>query len=260
MNGTAQFTERYTCPATRRRHKFSKNHYRSVIDSTGGTPEAFRGDTVKFLLHSIAAAIDTTEAKVVIIDNLTYLSRNGGHGTPAVSLMKNLRYLARENGASVLILANAGKRPPDRPIRIEDLAGSAALRNLADSVFAIGRCRHSADIRYIKHLKSRNAPPVLNEQNVAVCRLVRTGSGSDWVPGSALASGRIADGRGESSEKFLTSPNSPLMTHHSPLTAEPFLGFQYLGLYPEADIIADPAKQARRERNNSADQKMSSIP
>lgn len=226
---SAQFAERYTCPATKQRHAFSEKHLRSVIDDLSSMPEAFRGDATKFLLHSLMSAFTVEGANVAVIDNLAYLTKTAGRGTAAVSLIKNLRQFARTNGLSILILANTVRRPPNRPLSLDDLAGSSTLAHLADSVFALGRSPHATHIRYIKHLKSRNAHLEYDPSTVIACTLVRTASGSDRP---LLPSGS-------------STPDSLSPVSQSPVSPSSFLSFQFHGLYPESDILADPNARAR---------------
>lgn len=237
----AQFAERYTCPATKQTHAFSENHLRSVIDDLSSMPEAFRGDATKFLLHSLMSAFTVEEANVAVIDNLAYLTKTAGRGTAAVSLIKNLRQFARTNGLSILILANTVRRPPNRPLSLDDLGGSSTLAHLADSVFALGRSPHATHIRYIKHLKSRNAHQEYDPSTVIACTLARTGSRSDrsLIPHSAVHNPHSEDSSTPQLPDSL-SPDSP-----SPDSPSSFLSFQFHGLYPESDILADPNTRAR---------------
>lgn len=252
----AQFTERYTCPATKQRYSFSPDHLRSVIDEDiGPIPEAFRGDLTKFLLHSVTSAVDETEARVVIIDNLAYLTKTAGRGNSGVALIKNLRLFARNTGTSVLILANSIRRPPDRPIRLDDLAGSSTFAHLADSVFALGRSPLDDSIRYIKHLKSRTTRLEYDAAKTIVCTLtrnadtpVRTGeSDRPLFPNppvlgeadAASADGVVTDC--ETNEGNCLIPQSALHTPQSP----GFLALQYQALYPESELLIDPNTRAQ---------------
>lgn len=225
----------------------------SVIDDLSFMPEAFRGDATKFLLHSLMSAFTVEQANVAVIDNLAYLTKTAGRGTAAVSLIKNLRQFARANGHSILILANTVRRPPNRPLTLDDLAGSSTLAHLADSVFAIGRIPQDSSCRYIKHLKSRNAPPTLTEDNVAICRIVRTESNHNPPPVSEDVPAASADEAVGASALIplceLHDPHSenssiPQSAIHNP-QSNPFIAFDFLGLCPESDILADPNARAR---------------
>jgi len=143
----------------------------------------------KKLTDEIASIIKEQEAKVVIIDNLTWLLEDTQEAKNAIPFMKNISKIKREHDVSMLIIAHTPKRKPtselaksgelttfDSPLELADMAGSAALNNFIDSCFAIGKSRKD-DLRYFKQLKSRSSEIVHGEEKVVLCRLGRTDDG-----------------------------------------------------------------------------------
>jgi hypothetical protein len=126
------------------------------------------GDWEETLLIEVEQAIVESEAKVVIVDNITWLSRETDKGKFALPLMQRLCDLKRQHGLSVLVLAHTPKRHETRPINLNDLAGSRILANFADSVFAIGKSSSDSRLRYLKQLKVRSAEMIYTSDNVAI--------------------------------------------------------------------------------------------
>ena len=73
----------------------------------------------------------------------------------------------------MMILAHTPKRDSTRPITKNDLQGSKAIMNLIDSCFAIGESFKDKGLRYLKHLKSRNASILFDESNVCILHLTK---------------------------------------------------------------------------------------
>ena len=145
-----QFQLRYT-DENGNLYKFPTNFLRAEINREATTDLGFE-DAV---IQSIEDSAITTGAKVLIIDNLTYLCIASEKGDTAGSLMMRLMQLKRKHNLSILILAHTPKRPLCNPITQNDLAGSKKLYNFFDSVFAIGRSAKDSNLRYIKQLKVR---------------------------------------------------------------------------------------------------------
>jgi AAA domain len=124
----------------------------------------------KQLFAEIEASIQQFGSKILIIDNITYLSMESNESSKnAMPLMKYLTKLKNQFGLSLLVLAHTPKRlNPSNPLSINDLAGSRQLANFADSVFCIGRSNQGSSIRYIKQLKARSCAMM---EEVWVCDL-----------------------------------------------------------------------------------------
>ncbi|HMJ09084.1 MAG TPA: AAA family ATPase [Pyrinomonadaceae bacterium] len=158
-----QFEMRYAGEHNPKRGDFLKGHYRFSdrfrrveISLNARLPGDFPSFD-EYLLAEIERLVRRTRARIVIIDNITYLKRTNDGTRDAVSLIKRLRKLKRQYGLSILALAHTARRGHDRPITVGDLQGSKVLANFADNIFAIGQSRLDAATRYIKHLKPRSS-------------------------------------------------------------------------------------------------------
>lgn len=120
-------------------------------------------------------------AKVLIIDNLTYLCIASEKGDAAGTLMFRLMSLKRKYGLSMLVLAHTPKRCLSNPITQNDLAGSKKLYNFFDSVFAIGKSAKDNNVRYIKQLKVRYGNYTYDADNVIVSAIEKAGTFLQFV-------------------------------------------------------------------------------
>jgi archaellum biogenesis ATPase FlaH len=127
----------------------------------------------EFIYDSIRQGIIDHNAKIVIIDNLTYLRTETEKSKEALPLMKYLKELKREFGLSILALAHTPKRNMTLPISQNDLGGSKMLMNFCDSSFSIGFSSKAKDLRYLKQIKIRAAAIKYDTNNVAVFRLCK---------------------------------------------------------------------------------------
>lgn len=171
-----QFQLRYT-DGNGNPHQFPENLYRVEIN-----PEAY--ETANFedaVIGNIEQTATLTDAKVLIIDNLTYLCVAAEKGDAAGTLMLRLMALKRKYGFSMLILAHTPKRCLSNPITQNDLAGSKKLYNFFDSVFAIGKSAKDGALRYIKQLKVRYGDYTYDSENVIVSSIEKTGTFLQFV-------------------------------------------------------------------------------
>jgi hypothetical protein len=146
---------------------FSNNFYRADLNPDADIPEGF-DDYEQYLKYSLERAIITTGAKVIIIDNLTYISTENEQAKFALPLMKQLKALKTQYSLSILALAHTPKRDRSKPITSNDLQGSKMLMNFCDSSFAIGCSTQHEQRRYLKQIKQRNTAQEYGEQNVCV--------------------------------------------------------------------------------------------
>lgn len=122
---------------------------------------------------SLQQAVEELGAKVIILDNITYLSRETEKAKDALPLMKWLKSFGRKYDLSILVLAHTPKRNMANPITKNDLQGSKMLYNFCDGCFAIGESTKDNRIRYIKELKQRNVSFAFDADNVIVCEIVK---------------------------------------------------------------------------------------
>lgn len=121
------------------------------------------------IIENIESCVNETQAKVVIIDNLTWIINTGRSVQMAGELMKRLDALKREHGLSMLILAHTKKRNMSKAITQNDLGGSKMIFNFLDSAFAIGMSAKDPRTRYVKQLKTRYSEMKYGSDNVMLC-------------------------------------------------------------------------------------------
>lgn len=164
-----QFEKRYS-NVSGGHYQFSPNLLRVEINPDAvDYPESSSFED--YLKVSLVKIVEEYDAKVLIIDNITFLSRENEKAKDALSLMKWLKALGVKYGLSILILAHTPKRNLSNPITRNDLAGSKMIINFCDSSFAIGESTKDPNIRYIKEIKQRNEAFKYDAGNVIVCEV-----------------------------------------------------------------------------------------
>lgn len=150
--------------------KFNENFFRAEINQNSFLPSGFI-DFETYLNFSLESQILENEAKIIIVDNITYLKNATETAKDALPLMKELIRLKKKHNLSILALAHTPKRDLTRPLTVNDLQGSKMLSNFADSIFAIGESAKDKSVRYLKQIKCRNTEIVFDAENVAVCEI-----------------------------------------------------------------------------------------
>ncbi len=163
-----QFENRYSINFEQH-YVFDNDFIRVEINPEVEIPE--KGGFEKFLYYSLEQSIIETGAKILIIDNITYLKNETERAKDALPLMKYLKSLKSKYGLSIIALAHTPKRDLSKPITRNDLQGSKMLINFVDSCFAIGESNTDKSIRYIKQIKARNTEIIYDTENVLVCQL-----------------------------------------------------------------------------------------
>lgn len=171
-----QFQLRYT-DEDGHLYNFPSNLYRIEVNPDSMDVADFEDE----IISNIEGAAIKTGAKVLIIDNLTWLCNNSEKGDAAGMLMMRLMKLKKKYGWSVLVLAHTPKRAMTNPITQNDLAGSKKLYNFFDSVFSIGFSAKDANLRYLKQLKVRYGDYTYNADNVPVYQIEKVGSFTQFV-------------------------------------------------------------------------------
>lgn len=143
---------------------FSENLHRSELDSDSELPEGVSFE--EYLIESLGKEIKNTGAKVLIIDNLTYLNDDLEKAKGAAPLMKWFKKIKNTLGLSVLIIAHTPKRDLSKPITRNDLGGSKVLMNFCDSAFCLGESHKSTSEKYLKQIKARNTSVIYDSENV----------------------------------------------------------------------------------------------
>ncbi len=173
-----QFTQRYTVIGEdgiecRDAYQFSPSLLRAEMYWDGNIIEGYE-DYTDMLFEDIADRINEHEADVLIVDNVTFLTRGStANAITAFRLMDRLRELKRISPVSILLVAHTPKRHRSGPLTENDLQGSIDLAKVADSVFALSRSRVSPDLRYLKQVKCRSGRIEHGDDNVAVFRVAK---------------------------------------------------------------------------------------
>jgi len=160
----ARYSEKY-----KNHYQWDENLIRVEINPDAVIPESQCYED--FLIHSIELSIIETGAKILIIDNITYLKNDNEKAKDALPLMKQLKALKSKYGLSILALAHTPKRDLSKPITRNDLSGSKMLMNFCDSSFSIGESSTDSNLRYLKQIKARNTEIVFDSGNVLVCEI-----------------------------------------------------------------------------------------
>lgn len=172
-----QFQLRYTNEQDELHH-FPEIFYRIDIEKESLDVANFEDN----IISNIEDAALRTGAKVLIIDNLTWLCSNSEKGDDAGKFMKKLMSLKKKHDLSMLIIAHTPKRNQSNPITTNDLAGSKKLYNFFDSCFAIGQSARDGGLRYIKQMKVRHGEFQYDAENVIVCQIEKEDSFLKFVP------------------------------------------------------------------------------
>ncbi|SMD46394.1 Helix-turn-helix domain-containing protein [Aquiflexum balticum DSM 16537] len=165
-----QFENRYSIKFEQH-YNFDNNLIRVEINPDAVIPETQTFED--FLNHSLERSITETGAKVLIIDNITYLKNETERAKDALPLMKHLKALKSKYGLSVLVLAHTPKRDNSRPISVNDIQGSKMISIFMDSCFAIGESHKDKSLRYLKQIKARQNEKVFDTENVCICQIAK---------------------------------------------------------------------------------------
>ncbi len=163
-----QFENRYSNDY-KDHYEFDSNFMRVELN-----PDANMSNGLSFedcLIIALEKLIIDTSAKVLMIDNITYLKTETENAKNALPLMKLMKDLKTKYALSMLVLAHSPKRDLSKPITNNDLAGSKALINFCDSSFTIGASNMDKGLRYLKQIKQRNTEQVYDAENVIICQI-----------------------------------------------------------------------------------------
>ncbi|MES2275398.1 MAG: AAA family ATPase [Bacteroidota bacterium] len=163
-----QFEARYTNHVNGN-YRFDNNFFRSEFNPLAYNPD-FHRSYEEFLNAKIERALIESGARILIIDNITYMRNGNQQARDAAQLMQDLKMLKIKRDLSILVLAHTPKRNPYKPLTVNDLQGSKMLINFADSAFAIGQSHTRADLRYLKQIKQRNQRLEYGEDNICLLK------------------------------------------------------------------------------------------
>lgn len=156
-----QFQERYTSKDGEL-HVWPDNLHRPDLSMVGDG--LYDSDKFLPLIRRMMAKVN---ARVLILDNLTFLVNNGGMKAEDVKpICQEFCSWAKE-GYSILVVNHTPKIQPFTPLDINHCLGSSMLTNFVQSVFAIGTDSSNPSTgRYVKQLKSRNGRIVWDGNHV----------------------------------------------------------------------------------------------
>lgn len=173
-----QFAARYAddggSPDTSTDDLFPLNFIRCAPREDWILPDDF-ADEHSFLIHSIIDTIRFSNARVIILDNLSWLTESAENSSSARRLMRMLQTLRRQLGLSILLIAHTPKVRSGLAVEMNQLQGSKMLANFADNIVGMGRSSVSNDLRYLKPLKLRTAASAFEKDTVPVMRLAKRG-------------------------------------------------------------------------------------
>ena len=151
-------------------YQFNDNFIRAEINPNADVEHGF-ASFEDYLNNSLNYTIADTGAKILIIDNLTYLKNETEKAKDALPLMKHLKALKSRFNLSILALAHTPKRDFTKELGRNDLQGSKMLINFCDSSFAIGESSKERGLRYLKQIKVRNTEIKFDADNIQLCEI-----------------------------------------------------------------------------------------
>jgi hypothetical protein len=169
-----QFESRYSLRDEggniRSRYRFSDNLLRAQQAAHDELPAGYK-TMAEFVQFSFIKLLRDTGARIVIVDNITFLKGANENAGSAAQLMKALKYMKDYHCLSILVLAHTSKLPYTSPLSLNDIQGSKMLSNFADNIFAIGGSNQAKDLRYLKNLKQRDGVVSYDTANVILYRI-----------------------------------------------------------------------------------------
>ena len=134
---------------------------------------SFGKDKVDAIIKQVEICAFENDAKIIVIDNITYINDDVETAKFAAPLMKSLKTLKKTHGYSILVVAHTPKRDLSKSLSINDLAGSKQLANFTDSCFAINKSSKEEELRYIKQLKVRFSALLYGADNIVECNIIK---------------------------------------------------------------------------------------
>ena len=154
-------------------HSFPDDLLRAQTAMHDHLPPGFE-TMAEFLHHSFVTLLRETGARIVVVDNITYLKGVNENAAAAAQLMKVLKHLKELYDLSILVLAHTSKLPYTSPFSLNDVQGSKMLSNFADNVFALGASNQAKELRYLKHLKPRGTELRYDASKVIIYRVKKS--------------------------------------------------------------------------------------
>jgi len=168
-----QFELRYTDEESKSNFKFNDKFIRVEldVDKLNEYCKAMNKSFDEVVISGIEANIQKYNSKILIVDNISWLTNMKDTATTAGKLMSQLCALKKKYGASILVLAHTPKRNLGSSITQNSLSGSKKFTNFFDAMFAVGKSIKDPSIRYVKQIKVRTGAFKYDSNNVELCRI-----------------------------------------------------------------------------------------
>ena len=153
-------------------HTFPTNLYRAQVNPDSLLTRNY----IKDIFQHLEKLIKSHLFKVIIIDNLTYLTGGDNRGDVAAKLIYRLKQIMSKYRVSFLIVAHTKKRDLGSALSSEDLMANRRFYHFLDSAFAINRSGGEGSTLYIKQIKCRNREFCYGSDRVISGNLKRIGS------------------------------------------------------------------------------------
>jgi hypothetical protein len=128
-------------------------------------------DYETFLFKEIENQTSKSEAKILVIDNLSCVISDNEKARNTTPFLIRLNNLKKLYGWSILLIAHTPKRNLFAPISRNDIQGSKSFINLIDSCFAVGESQTDPSVKYLKQIKVRYGAFEYPSENVLVCKI-----------------------------------------------------------------------------------------
>jgi len=169
-----QFGTRYSRPRDGKiasPYLLAPNIYRGELYWNGEIIDGYE-DFTDMLLEDIYQCVIDVNANVLIIDNLTFLTRgSAANSAVAFRMMNRLKKIQVDLGISILAIAHTPKIHEPHAMTENDLQGSIDISKVADSIFCIAKSGMDRSFRYLKQIKCRDTEIEYDEKKVVVLRL-----------------------------------------------------------------------------------------
>ncbi len=150
---------------------FSPNFRRIVLEGKQYDLNLLRKEVIPDIKH----ILKESQAKVIIIDNLSFIQADNSKAGDAAGIISEFLSIRDSENVSILLVSHTTKFPRGIPIENTNLAGSAFMSHFIDSLFAVNRAVDKTF--YIKQLKQRDGAEAYGADNVIHCKIDRTESG-----------------------------------------------------------------------------------
>ena len=165
-----RYSEEIINPKTGKREYYNAyNFHKNVIIVDYNYEEIpKRYDRLEVIFKNIEAEFEETGAKVMVIDNISWLTMKGlERSDHAKELMSKLANLVKNKKYGMLVVAHTPKISENTPIELGHLSGSGTIGNAVDAAFIINDSYvQGHPYKYLKMTKARSCPKVYNSRNV----------------------------------------------------------------------------------------------